>query len=71
MSDAMTTRVKTRAEVHVYEFGGHEIRPGEEVRTVAIKTHWVRDERVVLAIGDDEYTVVASDLVLAVRRCSG
>lgn len=66
----MTTRVKTQSIVKVYEFLGKEIKPGGEVRPVKIRTHWTRDDMVVLCVGNDHYTILASDLVLAIKRCS-
>ena len=63
--------VKTQALVSVYEFMEEDVKPGHEVRPVKIRTHWVHEDRVVLCVGDDRYTVIAWDLILAVRRCSG
>ena len=67
----MTTRVETESKVKVYEFMGEDIKPGEEVRPLVVHTHWNLERMVVITIGSSEYTVLASDLHLAIERCSG
>jgi hypothetical protein len=64
------SRVETAAKVRVYEVDGEE-QGGLEQPTVNVLTHWNRDEMVRLRLGNGKvYTVVADDLMLAIKRCS-
>lgn len=62
-------RVQTRAEIRIYEVAGEE----EAIdRYVRIETHPIYADRVVVTVPGAEYavTVIISDLMTALRRCT-
>ncbi len=63
--------MKLSAELSAYEVNGEE-QSGLERPVVSVAAHWNRDDMVDIKTGDGKrYTVVAKDLVEAVRRCTG
>jgi hypothetical protein len=63
-------RVKTRAEVKVYEVAGKEMPAGSH-EPLAVETHWNNGEKVNISFRDGiTITVLADDLQLAIERCS-
>jgi len=64
-------RIAIKADINVYELDGKEVEIGGKEKTFTVRSHWNRDEMIVILIGSHEYTVSASDLVSAINRCSG
>ena len=61
------TRVKTTAEVEVYEVNGKEQLSNPPL---TVRTHWNNEHKINVKIGDIEVVVLAVDLELAIKRCS-
>lgn len=63
------TRVKTSCRVRIYEVSDEAV-PGV-MPELCVETHWNHDDRVVLVTPQGErFTIIASDLHLAINRCS-
>jgi hypothetical protein len=63
-------RVSTRCIVRVYEIDGDDVNE----QSVAVESHWNDGDRIVLVFGKgkgQKVTVIAGDLVSAIRRASG
>ena len=56
------------AKVRLYERDGTSC--GAEEKFLQVESHWNDDQRVELEIGGVRVVVVATDLMLAVQRCS-
>jgi hypothetical protein len=59
--------IKVRSEVSVYEVNGKE-QAGLSRPKIAIESHWNRDALVTICIGDESVTVVATDLLAAIKN---
>lgn len=62
------SRIETTCKIKVYELDGTDAF-GKDVE-IALQSHWYYGDRVVLAVGEKEYTVIAGDLQKAVQRCT-
>jgi len=66
-------RVDTKCKVRVYEIDG-EATKGIDAPSITVESHWNDDERIVLVFGNGKgqrFTVVADDLLSAIRRATG
>jgi hypothetical protein len=54
-------------KVQIYEKGGEDVPPGKDAY-LTIKSHWNLSERVILRFGKTELTVLAKDLIAAVKN---
>jgi hypothetical protein len=61
--------MEIESKITVYEVDGQE---NYRQNDLSIKSHWNRDEMVVIKVGcSKSLTVTASELIKAVERCSG
>ena len=58
--------LKIQTAVDVYEIDGLDVAG----KKVIVLSHWNDNRRVVLAIGDTKYTVIADDLERAIRNAT-
>lgn len=63
-------RVKTVSEVEVYGLKDEGITVTARISPIRVKSHWNYSDRVVLCVGDEEYTVIARDLINAIHRAT-
>ncbi len=61
--------IKVSNTISVYEVDGKE-STGIGGPTIDVRSHWNRQSLVVLVLGDQSYTVVADDLVAAIRNAT-
>ncbi len=59
-------RVDIRQTIQIYEEDDEELSGGGKL--LGIDSHWNRNDMVILVIGRKKYTVVADDLILAVKN---
>lgn len=61
--------IEVSCNVPVYEKNGKEVSgvPGVQI---GLKSHWCFNDRVVLVIGEETYTLVANDLHAAITNCT-
>ena len=64
------SKLKVESVVKTYEYKGPEVTALQAVRQLSVQSHWNRKDFVVIKIGDDEYTVVASDLQKAITNAT-
>lgn len=57
--------MEVRTKITIYEIDGEE-KSGELV--LEVKSHWNMTDRVVLKIREIEYTVIAEDLIMAIKN---
>lgn len=58
--------------IPVYEIDGQEVKFADpKLRpTIGVASHWNRMDLVVIKIGDKNYTVVAGDLITAIKNAT-
>lgn len=61
--------IKVRNEVKVYEHNGEDVALLEN-RFVDVVSHWNNNRQVVLVINGERYTVLADDLICAIRNAT-
>ena len=61
------SRVKVKQEIEVYEIDGEAVGIGETV-SMAVNSHWNRNEFVVIGFNGKELTVVGDDLKTAIKN---
>lgn len=59
--------MKVENEINIYEVDGTEIAIGKS-QQMKVKSHWVRNNFVILEIDGKSYTVTAADLERAIRN---
>ena len=64
----MSIPSQIKALVNVYEKNGESCDPDKE--RIAVDSHWNEDDKVVVRIGTEKYTVVADELIDAIKRAS-
>lgn len=62
------SRVKVKCEVQVYEVQGEDVPVGASGPPLTTESHWNRDEFVVVKFNKQEFTVVGSDLITAIKN---
>ena len=62
--------VKTFSEVSSYESNGAELAGLDPRPKIKVESHWNHDSRVVIEVEGTRLTVMAADLIDAIRRCS-
>lgn len=58
--------MKVTTEIRVYEI--NEVDTGTEEVSILIESHWNLTDRVILRIGNTNYTVIAEDLIMAIKN---
>ncbi len=61
--------MKVTSKIPIYEFNGKEVSglPSDDTM-LTVNSHWNWTDRVVLKLGNQEITVLSSDLIKAVRN---
>lgn len=58
--------IKVTSDLIVYEFDGTDSAYKRDCPSLSVRSHWNRDNFVVIAVGDHKYTVSGRDLVAAI-----
>jgi hypothetical protein len=61
--------VNVSCEISVYEVNGQEVK-GAGLPKMKVKSHWSMPSKVLLQMGDHQCTVLASDLLTAVKNAT-
>jgi hypothetical protein len=61
--------INVESKVKVYEKDGKDTAIGDDTALV-VRSHWNRDEYVVLDFGDKKWTMLAKDLEAAIRNAT-
>lgn len=60
-------RIKVEQTIEIYEENGAELPVGIN-KSLGIESHWNRNERVVLVLGNKRITIIGSDLLTAIHN---
>lgn len=60
--------IKVECAVSVSEVDGTDVSLNSEQLKLIVRSHWNRDELVVVWIGGQEYTVTGRDLIVAIEN---
>ena len=61
--------MKIEIEVAVYEIDGKEC--AYPAPSVIVRSHWNRDNMIILEMGDCNFTIAEDDIIKAIKRCVG
>jgi hypothetical protein len=64
------TRVRSTAEISIYEVNDEKVPVGKDLPQLKLLSHWNDEDQVVIVWNGKRLTVIAHDLLDAVRRVS-
>lgn len=62
--------IEVQSTLPIYEIDGRELAGPRLQDAVVVRSHWNRTDLVVIRIGDKHYTVVAGDLIAAIKNAT-